>query len=58
MNKHNDFCFSWRLLINRKFLNESKIMFDEQAKIGEDYLFNSQVLLEASNILILKKSFV
>lgn len=56
VNKHNDFCFSWRLLIKRNFLNKVKVMFDEQTKIGEDYLFNSQVLLEASNILVLKES--
>lgn len=29
VNKHNDFCFSWRLLIKRNFLNKVKVMFDE-----------------------------
>lgn len=55
INKHNDFCFSWRLLINRSYLNRINILFDEQSKIGEDYLFNSQVILEASNLFVLKK---
>lgn len=53
MHTGNELCFSWRFLINKKFLEEKKLRFDECLLFGEDVPFNLHALMEARRIFVL-----
>ena len=56
INSNNDFSFSWRFAIRRSFINKYCLTFDEEARFGEDYLFNANILLIGGVVCVIKKS--
>ncbi len=56
IHSHNDFCFSWRFLLNNNFIKDKDLQFNEGIKIGEDFLFNTMAIMEAESCLVLDQS--
>lgn len=49
----NDLCFCWRYLFKKKILDTHNILFNEDVKIGEDVIFNTQVLCCSNKVLFI-----
>ncbi len=47
----NDICFSWRMLFNRRFIQENTLKNEQQIRIGEDTAFNLQALSKAERTM-------
>ncbi|WP_288735322.1 glycosyltransferase family 2 protein [uncultured Phocaeicola sp.] len=48
----NDFCFSWRFIIKRELLIKNNIYFNELVRLGEDMIFNIEVICNSSTIYV------
>ena len=55
INRNNDFCFSWRFAVKHKYAEMNNLYFDEEVRIGEDYLFNARILLSGGIVYVLNK---
>ncbi|WP_209122915.1 glycosyltransferase [Alkalihalobacillus sp. BA299] len=50
IHSNNDLCFSWRYFYKLKVITDKKIKFSEKISIGEDVIFNLEVLLASSRV--------
>lgn len=49
----NDLCFCWRYIIKKELLDSYNISFNEDIKIGEDVIFNTQILCYSRKVLFI-----
>lgn len=57
VHSHNDLCFSWRCLFNLNVIKSNNILFDNNIKIGEDFIFNLKVLSKCNKVYVTEKPF-
>lgn len=57
VHSHNDLCFVWRFIFKSKLINDNNIIFKEDVKIGEDFIFNLEVLSKSKGIYVSNKCF-
>lgn len=57
VHTHNDLCFVWRCIFKSKLINDNNILFKEDIKIGEDFIFNLEVLSKSKGIYVSNKCF-
>ena len=51
LQSSNSLCFCWRFLINSSIIKDNRLSFDEQILIGEDMVFNIEVLCHCDSIM-------
>ncbi|MEN8904363.1 MAG: glycosyltransferase family 2 protein [Clostridiales bacterium] len=56
VHSHNDLCFVWRFLFETSIIKENNIRFNTLLGVGEDFIFNLEVLLKCSSAYVLKES--
>lgn len=47
----NDLCFPWRYFYRLNIINKNNIRFDENISIGEDTVFNMEVILKSNRVM-------
>lgn len=57
VHSHNDLCFSWRFLFKASLIKDNNILFDINIKVGEDFIFNLEVVSKSKNIYVTDKCF-
>jgi glycosyltransferase EpsJ len=53
VHSHNDLCFVWRFLFQRNIIMANNIKFNEKVHVGEDFIFNLEVLIKSTNVHVL-----
>lgn len=48
---NNILCFSWRFLFKTSVIADNNLLFDEKVRIGEDMIFNIEVLCHSKRIM-------
>lgn len=56
MHTGNELCFSWRFLLERRYIEEKHLRFDEHLFFGEDVPFNMQAIMESRHIFVLQEA--
>ncbi|MDU4323847.1 glycosyltransferase family 2 protein [uncultured Clostridium sp.] len=56
VHTHNDLCFVWRFLYKKNIIQENNIKFNEDVKVGEDFIFNLEVLTKCESSYVTKFS--
>ncbi|MCD7033155.1 glycosyltransferase [Metabacillus sp. GX 13764] len=57
VHSNNDLCFSWRYFYNLDTLRKNNSMFNEQLFIGEDVIFNLEVLAKSKRVIAVSESY-
>ena len=52
----NSLCFCWRFVVRSSIIKDNSIEFDEEVFIGEDMIFNIEVLCHSKRIMAIGKS--
>lgn len=56
IHSDNDLCYSWRFLIKKEIIDNNRIFFDENIKIGEDFLFNLEIIMNSKSLYVLPEA--
>lgn len=51
VHSKNELCFVWRYLYRLKLIKENKILFNEKIFIGEDVVFNLEILCNSGRVV-------
>lgn len=56
VHTYNDLCFPWRYFYKLSTIKNNKIKFNEEITIGEDTIFNMEILLNSSRVMAIEDS--
>lgn len=56
VHSNNDLCFSWRFLYRSEIIKKNNIKFNKDIKIGEDFIFNLEVLINSKSAYVTDKT--
>ncbi len=56
IQSNNDFCFTWRFLFKHSLLQDGKIRFLEEIRIGEDMIFNLACVMQSKSVIMIPKA--
>lgn len=56
VHSHNDLCFVWRYLFKKQIIDEHRIVFNEQVRVGEDFIFILEFLIKSNAIYVIDKA--
>lgn len=55
-NFNNEFCFTWRYVFRREFLNNNNMVFNETIKVAEDTIFNMECIFLSDSMYVIDEA--